>query len=158
VIEHYKFCRGSTEIFDSMRTILGLDIWCIAYLTQIFIFFPVQSNPRQLIGAPSRYLFSSHIWFGLRQELEMFKQCIGNICMIFNILSMKSSDSNTNMMHQAGWWSLGKIMLGRLIPSSSKVNASSSSLEWVRANDCPTKKIPIYVLLSNIWHLIDPYK
>jgi hypothetical protein len=26
VIEHYKFCRGSTEIFDSMRTILGLDI------------------------------------------------------------------------------------------------------------------------------------
>ena len=38
LIEHYKFCHGSTDIFDSVRMILGLDIWFIAYLIQIFIF------------------------------------------------------------------------------------------------------------------------
>lgn len=57
MIEHYKFCHGSTGIFDGVRTILGLDIWFIAYVTQIFILFPVQSNPRQLIGAPSPNFF-----------------------------------------------------------------------------------------------------
>jgi len=110
-----NFVAVAQKSFDSVRTILGLDIWFIAYLTQIFIFsyFPVQSNPRQLIGAT----FSSHLDPNHIYRIQASTR-IGNVqtmhweYMIFNILSMKSSDSNTNMMHQAGWWSLGKLCLG----------------------------------------------
>lgn len=128
-------------------------IYCI--FNPNFHIFQVQSNPRVTINW-------SNIFITFKPTISDSggSTRIGNVqtvhweYMIFNILSMKSSDSNTNMMHQAGCWSLGKIMLGRLIPSSSKFNASSSYLE--SSGQMIVRQI--YVLLSNIWHLIDPYK
>ena len=60
-----------------MGTILGLDIWFIAYFTQIFIISQLNQIPEEL----NLYMFiqNNHIWFRHWQELEMFKHCIGNI-------------------------------------------------------------------------------
>ena len=109
VVEHYKFCHsGTTETFDRGRTFLGLDIQFIAYWTQIFKLFPLQSNPRQLIGAPS---FSSNFDQPHRQQSEMFKQCIGNIWFSTFWAGNLAIQILTWCTHHAGWWSLGKIML-----------------------------------------------
>ena len=109
MVEHNKFCHsGTTETFDCGRTFLGLDIQFIAYWTQIFKLFPLQSNPRQLIGAPS---FSSNFDQPHRQQSEMFKQCIGNIWFSTFWAGNLAIQILTWCTHHAGWWSPGKIML-----------------------------------------------
>jgi len=106
-----NFVAVAQKSFDSVRTILGLDIWFIAYLTQIFI-FPSSIKSKTINWS------NIFITFGPQPYQIQASTRIGNVqtmhweYMIFNILSMKSSDSNTNMMHQAGWWSLGKLCLG----------------------------------------------
>jgi len=95
----------------------------LPYYIKISIPPSFQSNPGQLIWTSIQKVHKSgsRVSFHFHVYLMKTWSSLGDIqtlhweYMIFNILSMKSSDSNTNMMHQAGWWSLGKIMLGRLI-------------------------------------------
>lgn len=114
VIEHYKFCRGSTEIFRQCENNLRTRylIYCIFNPNFHIFIFPSSIKSKTINWS------NIFITFGPQPYRIQASTRIGNVqtmhweYMIFNILSMKSSDSNTNMMHQAGWWSLGKLCLG----------------------------------------------
>jgi len=68
------------KFLTTRETILGLDIWIIAYFTQIFILSQLNQIPEGLtLDMFFSLHWTNHIWFWHWQKLEMFKHCIGNI-------------------------------------------------------------------------------
>ena len=91
LVEHCKFCLASTDIFGQCEN--NLRTRYLIYCIQLkFAYFSILDEIQALIW---------DITFQLQLKLGTLLKCSNTAVleyMIFNSLSMKSSDSNTNMM------------------------------------------------------------